>query len=186
MMKTYESNLIRDLLIIGASVFISIFLVESGIILKILSYASELELISSFIAGIFFTSVFSVSISTAALAEISTQSESILLVAIFGALGALCGDLIIFRFIKDTLLKDIELLMSHIKAGNFLHAFHLRPAKWLTPFIGALIIMSPLPDELGIAIIGFSKLGVLSFIPISFLFNFLGIITIALIAKNFF
>ncbi|KKR47070.1 MAG: hypothetical protein UT80_C0011G0001, partial [Parcubacteria group bacterium GW2011_GWC1_40_13] len=56
--------------------------------------------------------------------------------------------------------------------------------KWLIPFIGALIIASPLPDEAGLAMMGLSKMKTSVFIPISFALNFLGILAIGLFAKG--
>ena len=59
----------------------------------------------------------------------------------------------------------------------------LRIFRWLIAFLGALIIASPLPDELGLTMMGFSKIKTSLFIPISFLLNSLGILIIGLIAK---
>ena len=63
---------------------------------------------------------------------------------------------------------------------------HLKFFKWLIPFMGALVVASPLPDEIGLAMMGFSKIRTSLFIPISFLLNFLGILVIGFIAKNAF
>ena len=49
--------------------------------------------------------------------------------------------------------------------------------------LGGIIIASPFPDELGISLLGFSKMKTTAFIPVSLIFNFLGILAIGLIAK---
>ena len=50
------------------------------------------------------------------------------------------------------------------------------------PLTGAIIIASPLPDELGLAMMGLSRVPIAAFIPISYTMNFLGILLIEFIA----
>jgi hypothetical protein len=51
--------------------------------------------------------------------------------------------------------------------------------RWIAFVLGAVIIASPLPDELGIAILGFARLGSNLFVPLSFVSNFLGLVAVA-------
>lgn len=60
----------------------------------------------------------------------------------------------------------------------------VRYLRWFAFFIGGLIIASPFPDELGIALMGFSKMRILPFMIMSFIFNSLGILVIGLVAKS--
>ncbi len=131
----------------------------------------------------FFVSVFTVAPATVVLAEIA-QSNSIFLVAFFGGIGALVGDLVIFRFIKDRLADDFLYLIKKSKFGRWVSIFHLRLFRWLVPLVGALIVASPLPDELGLTMMGLSKMRTSLFIPLSFLLNSLGILVIGLIAQS--
>lgn len=76
-------------------------------------------------------------------------------------------------------------LVRHKVAGRKVRALlHLRFFRWFTFFAGGLIITSPLPDELGISLLGFSKMKTLWFIPLSFSFNSIGILMIGAIAKT--
>ena len=61
--------------------------------------------------------------------------------------------------------------------------FKLKFFRWLTFLVGGLIIASPFPDELGISLLGFSKMRTSWFIPLSFAFNFVGILLVGLVAK---
>lgn len=132
----------------------------------------------------FFTSIFTTTPAIVTLGAIAQSSQSVLPVAIFGGLGALCGDLIIFRFMRDRLGEDITRLIKNSGNGRLRSIVRLKFFRWLTFFLGALVIASPLPDELGLAMMGFSKIKTSLFIPVSFVFNFLGILVIGLIAKN--
>ena len=178
-----KNFLIQDIAVIVVSVIFAIILVKTGVLIKILTSARELELLGSFVAGMFFTSVFTTAPAIVTLGEIA-QVHSILSVAILGALGAVIGDLIIFRFFRDRFSEHLMELLKHQSVGKRVGAlFRLKSFRWLTFFVGGLIIASPLPDELGISLVGFSKMKTLAFIPLSFTFNFFGIILIGLVAK---
>lgn len=181
-MNSHEHNLIKNMAIIAMSILIAIILIKTRIFANIMTSSKELELLGSFIAGIFFTSVFTIAPAMVVLTEIA-QVNSVLLVAIFGGLGAMIGDLIIFRFVKEKLSEDILYLLKKSKSKRLMPMLRLKTFKWLMAFLGALIIASPLPDELGLFMLGFVKVKTSLFIPISFLFNSLGILIIGIIAK---
>ena len=175
--------LIQDIGIIFLSVLVAVILVKTEIISKILTSTKELRLLGSFVAGMFFTSIFTTAPAIATLGEIA-RANSLALTAFFGGMGAVVGDLIIFRFVRDKLSEHLMELIKHEGAGKRIKAlFKLRLFRWLTVLAGGLIIASPLPDELGISLLGFSKMKTLRFIPLSFIFNTLGIFLIGLIAK---
>src|SRR3989344_2574126 len=174
-LKNHKNNLIQDSLIISLSIAVAIIFVKTGIIIKILESSKGLELFGSFIAGMFFTSVFTAVPATVTLGEIAIIN-SVLWTAFFGGIGAVIGDLIIFRFVRDAFSEHIMDFMRHRHKGRFFKALHkIKFLKWLTLFVAAIIIASPLPDELGIALLGFSKMKIYVFVLFSFTFNFLGI-----------
>ncbi len=175
--------LVTDIAIIIVSVFFALVLVKTEVVADILTTSKTLEALGSFISGIFFTSVFTVAPAAVTLGEIA-QANSVWLVALFGALGALIGDLIIFRFVKDRLSKHLlELIKKKGGSKRLKHLLNLKSFRWLTFFIGGLIIASPLPDELGVAILGFSNVKPSFFIAFSFISNFLGILLIGIAAR---
>jgi len=183
-MESQKNNLPKDIGIIVLSVIVAIILIKTGASEEILKQTRDLWFLDSFIAGMFFTSVFTTVPAIVALGEIAQLSQSVLLVAIFGGLGALCGDLIIFRFMRDRFGEDILHLIRNSGNGKLRSIVRLKSFRWLTFFLGALVIASPLPDELGLTMMGFSKTKTSLFIPVSFVFNFLGILVIGLVAKN--
>ena len=184
--KNTQNNLTRDLGIIIFSIVVAVLLIKTGAIEEVLNQTRNVWFLDSFIAGMFFTSIFTTVPAIVTLGAIAQASQSVLLVAIFGGLGALCGDLIIFRFMRDRLGEDIRGLIKNSKNGRLRSIVRLKFFRWLTFFLGALVIASPLPDELGLAMMGFSKMKTSLFIPVSFVFNSLGILVIGLIAKNLF
>ncbi|HEY4500104.1 MAG TPA: hypothetical protein VJH70_03230 [Candidatus Paceibacterota bacterium] len=183
-MEKEKYMVIRDMGIVVISILMAITLIRTGIIHDLLGSSRQLHIWGSLIAGMMFTSVFTTAPATATLGELA-QSNSVLLVAFFGALGGLLGDLIIFRFVRDSIKEDIVYLLKKARQERLLAIFRLRIFRWLVPFLGAIIVASPLPDEIGLAMMGVSKLSTARFIPISFLLNFIGIFVIGLIAQSF-
>ncbi len=160
-------------------------MVKTKVLSGILYSASEIKSLSSFIAGFFFTSAFTTAPAVVALGQIA-KNGSLFYTAFFGALGSLFGDLIIFRFIRDRLTDHMHELLKKDKWWRRIHhlTFNLRYFRWLTFLMGGVIIASPLPDELGISLLGLSKMKTKHFIPISFIFNFMGILLIGILAKS--
>lgn len=175
--------ILRDAAIVVSSVIIAVILARTGVLTNILTSTKELELLGSFIAGIFFTSVFSTAPAIVTLGEIA-RANSIVLTAAVGAAGAVLGDLVIFRFIRDRLAEHLAELVKHQKGRKRIEALLKRRLfRWLTFFVGGLIIASPLPDEIGIGLLGFSKMRMAWFTLLSFTLNFSGILLIGIVAK---
>lgn len=177
-------HFIQDILLILISLFVALWLVRSESLGSLLMSARpENAYLGALIAGVFFTSAFTTAPAIILLGKISLYSSSPLLVAIFGATGALLGDLIIFRFIHQRLRIEV-FAMAGKKFGNKLkHIFQKKIYHHYAPFMAAVIIASPLPDELGLAIVGLDSRKQGSFELFSFIANFAGILIIALIAQ---
>lgn len=175
--------LAKNLLIILASIFAAILLAETGVVGLILTQTKEIEILGSFIGGFFFTSLFTVAPATVVLAEIAKENSPFL-VAVFGGLGAVVGDLILFRFLKSHLTDQFVSLFSHPKSERLLKLFHLNIFHWLLVFVGAAVIASPLPDELGLMLMGLSEIKTKFLIPLSFVLNSIGILVIGLISRQ--
>lgn len=184
-MEKQNNNLMRDLGVIVLSILIAIVLAKTGAIKDLLTSTREWEIFGSFLAGAFFVSIFTAAPAAVTLAEIA-KSNSLWMVALLGGAGALMGDLLIFRFIKDGLAQDIGWLIQKTGRKRLFSIFHLKLFKWFVPFIGAILIASPLPDEVGLTLMGFSKIKMAAFMPISFILNFLGILIMLMITKGAF
>lgn len=182
-MNNQKNGLIRDLGIIILSVLVAIILAKTGVLEGLIISTQEMRFIGSFIAGIFFVSVFTAAPATVALGEIA-QSSSVIIVALIGGFGALVGDLIIFHFVRDRVSGHFSYLVKISKTERLAAVFRLKLFRWIIPFIGALIVASPLPDEIGLTMLGLSKIKTSVFVLLSFLLNAIGILAIGLIAQN--
>lgn len=169
--------LLYDVIIIALGIVAAVLLSKLGIIDSVVYALRNYAIFAAFFAGIFFTSTFTIAPASIAIIHLS-QLMPLPVLAVFGALGAMCGDLILFFFIKDRFAKDLENAMPSSMRKHFLHSFHLGFLKWLSPVAGALIIASPLPDELGISLLGMSKVRLSVLMPISLAMNFFGVYAI--------
>ncbi|MFH1145483.1 MAG: hypothetical protein V1707_00775 [bacterium] len=172
-------RLIRDFLVVALSIGLAVLAVRSGLVHDWLVNVQEWRYFGTFIAGLFFTSIFTVAPATAVLAEIA-QDGNLWLTAVIGGLGALVGDYFLFWLVRDHLTDDF---LGLFPRKSLHHALRLARVRWLLVVLGAIVVASPLPDELGLAMMGFSKLEHKWFIPLSWAMNSLGILAIGVIAR---
>lgn len=175
-------HLIADIAVIAASAVLAVMFVTTGFVDRIFASTLGLEFIGSFVAGILFTSIFTAAPATVILGTIARETP-VWLVALYGGLGALLGDFIIFHFVERRLKEDFAYLLQKTDTERFVSIFHRRLFRWLFQFVGALVVASPLPDEVGLAMMGLSKMRPSLFIPLSFFLNSVGILVIGVIAR---
>lgn len=173
----------HHVLFLGVSVMFATLIVYSGVVHEFIAGTQNLAQVGSFVAGLFFTSIFTTAPAIAVLGEIS-QDVPLWSVALIGGLGAVCGDLVIFSFVKKSVSKDVEYILQYPGLKRLRALFRTRLFHRLLPFIGALVIASPLPDELGLAILGMSHISKDRFLLISFVMNAAGIFLIGAVARS--
>ena len=174
-----DKKLTKDLFIISFSIIVAVILVKTDAIINLINSSKEYEILASFIAGIFYTSIFTVVPATAAIIEIAQKSNPFL-IALVGGFGALLGDYIIFRYIRDNISGYISSIARKIRHESILES---KIFSFSFAIIGAVIVASPLPDEIGLALMGITKMRTLYFVPISYFLNSIGIFVLALIGK---
>jgi len=177
-----RKNLRDDVVNIVIGIFLAWFLISSGALDALFSISSRAYIAAIFIAGLFFTSAFTLAPAAIFLAELAQHAPP-LTVALIGALGAMCGDLMLFLFIRDRFTEDVKGVLGRKTVQRILNSFHLGFWKWLAPLLGALIIASPLPDEFGLSLLGLSQVRIGILLPLTFVMNFLGILSVVVAAN---
>lgn len=174
----------QDLGIIALSVFVAVIIIKTGILPHFIQQLGSYNIIGAFIAGMFFTSVFTTAPALATLGELGLVHNPFM-IAIIGGAGAVIGDMIIFRFVRDRFSEDIREVFRIAKPSDRLKKLaELQFFRWFILFFGGIIIASPLPDEIGISLLGMAKVPTRWFIPISFIFNTIGILVVILTLKK--
>ncbi len=177
-MKKYYRDLLVDVLVIICTTIVTLYIVKTS------GFQVTPNILSVFIAGIFFTSAFTIAPAAIVLAYLA-QVLPVSAIVIVAALGAMVGDYILFVFIRDRFSRDLIRVFKHFHIKFILKSFHVGFLKWLSPFIGALIIASPLPDEFGIMLMGVSKMKTKYFLLLTFVMNMLGIMAVVGFSKLF-
>ena len=98
----------KDLIFI-CSLALAVFILKSGALHQFILSFFPLTIFSAFLAGFFFSSFLTAAIGTAAFIVLAPLSSP-LLIALFGALGAMTGDLIIVNLFRRMSLKEFPLV----------------------------------------------------------------------------
>lgn len=122
------------------------------------------------ILGVFFVSTFT-AVPAATMLVLMAEDKNIFVVAIFAGLGGAMGDYLIHNFIEKGLGHEIEALFRGMAGDNwkkFHHIIHTRHFARISLVIGALILVSPIPDEVGLGLISIYHLSVRKLFALTF------------------
>lgn len=182
-MKAANTWRYKNTALLFLSLVVLFFLSDTEIAHALIKEIGNYDYLGAAAVGVFFVSTFTVAPASVVLFHLSQDFNPYMIAACAGA-GAVVGDLLIFRFMKDGVFKELRHLFYRY-GGSYVSRLLRTPYfAWLTPVIGAIIIASPLPDELGIALMGLSKIKTWQFVCISFALNTLGIFLVVLFARS--
>jgi len=163
---------------IGAIIFSRSILFEIFII-----NISHLPMLAAFISGMLFASTFTIASGSLFIIRLAQITNPFILI-IFGGLGAVSCDLIIFYFFRHKVSYHASTIYKQIISKSHLKKIlHTPFFAWTLPVVGALIIASPLPDELGVSLLGFSQMRFFQFFAISFGSHLFGMTSLVLGSK---
>lgn len=174
-MSWWNSLRYKNLTIFASSLLFALILSRFEAFHAFLLSLGSLGYLGAFIAGILFVSTFTVA-TGAVILLVLAERLSPLEIGVIAGLGAVIGDFTIFRLIKNNLMQELTAIYDHIDGNHhFTKVLHSQYFSWTLPVIGAIIIASPLPDEVGVSLMGISKMKTYQFLFISFLLNAVGI-----------
>lgn len=164
------------------SIFIAIFLAFNETFKNWLLHLGSLEYIGALLAGGLFVSSFTAPISIVVIGIMAQNIHPIAL-GLIGGVGAVMGDYLVFKLVRSNIQNELTTLFGKEETSHIKALLHSKYIAWTLPIIGVFIIASPLPDELGVSLLGISKMSDARFILISYLSNSIGILMIASVAK---
>jgi hypothetical protein len=168
------------LLILSLALFF--YFADTAFVKNIISGIGDLGYLGAFITGIFFVSTFTVAPASVVLFYLAKELAP-LEVALFAGLGGVVGDYVIFRFLKDRVFEELKPVFMRLGGVRLSHLISTPFFAWSAPVLGAIIIASPLPDEIGVGLLGISKLKNWQFLILSLVLNSLGILIIISLAR---
>lgn len=168
----------KNLTYLAVGVLVGFALLTNHTFREMLLHVGSWGYLGALVAGVLFVSTFTMSIGTVLLLFLAETLHP-LEIAIIAGVGAVVGDLFIFQFIRSKgLVREVKHLFDYFGSDKLRHLVHTKYFSWTLPVIGALVIASPLPDELGVSLMGISKMGTGQFIAVSFVFNAIGILLV--------
>ena len=181
-MVKYPSRRRKNLFLLVLSVVIAVILARQDFVREAILSSGDFGYLSAFVGGLLFSSSFTVPFSYVMFATLADKFP-ILVVGLIGGLGAMAGDLLLMRLFRDEIVRDLEPIYDQLGGGHLRKILHTKYFSWTLPIIAAVILASPLPDEIGISLLGMSHLSTGKFLVISFIMNSLGILIITLLGS---
>lgn len=165
----------KNLTFLFVSLLVAFLVFRNEALHTFLLHLGSVGYVGAFFAGMLFVSTFTVA-TGAIILLVLAETLSPIEIGFIAGLGAVIGDFVIFRFVKDGLVREIKRIYHKIDRSHHLKKiFHTKYFSWTLPVIGAVIIASPLPDEVGVSLMGISKLKTYQFLLLSFILNAIGI-----------
>lgn len=172
----------KNTLLLVLSLILFFYLVKTPLVDSVIKQIGTLGYAGAFITGMFFVSTFTVAPAAVVLFHIAENLHP-LEVALLAGLGAMIGDYIIFRFVRDRVFDELRPLFLKLRTPKVKIIFKSPYFAWILPIAGAAIIASPLPDEVGVSMLGLSRIRQWQFFLLTFFLNAAGIFLIVLAAQ---
>lgn len=162
--------------------FLAIMLEIAGVFGYVSKFLAGFGYFGGVAAGFFMVSVFTTAPALFVLYELTVYLP-LWQVSLAAGLGAMLGDYLILKIFKDRLWNEWRPWLRSFFGPRLTKIAQSRHFKWLLPVLGAVIIASPFPDEIGISLLGLSHIKRWQFLVLTFLLNSLGIFLILESAK---
>lgn len=150
-------------------------------VFEYLVHVGQFGYLGAFVSGLLLPFTFATPIASASFFHLG-QAYNIWSIVVIGAIGTVFTDLFILKFFKGGLFVELEKIWENHKnnhpAGHrrftkahrphLIQLFHIRPFHFITLFLGVIVLFSPLPDEIGLEMLGYYKLSPRKLIPLGF------------------
>lgn len=150
-----HSHRSRNTFLLLLGLFFTYLLYRSSFFPSLVSFLTRFGYLGGLLGGFLFSSTLTALIGLLLMLSLAPYLNLFGLVSA-AALGAVIGDIIIFYLIRNKIDHDSSFTPQLFTRYHLTKLFHSRYFSWTLPVVGALIIMSPLPDELGISLFSVS------------------------------
>jgi uncharacterized membrane protein YdjX (TVP38/TMEM64 family) len=174
----------KNTLLLVLSLILFYLLIDFPIVRETIDSIGKFGYIGAFFVGMLYVSVFTIAPAAVLLFDLAHSLDPIGIAFVAGT-GSLITDYLLFRYMKDAVFTELQPLFQHYGGKPLKLLFKSPFFAWMLPILGALIIASPLPDELGIGLLGLSKVKTWQFIVLAFIMDVSGIFVTVLLARLF-
>jgi len=164
----------KGLTLIFLSIVLTIFLSKYNFLNELLFNLRHTPFLGSFIAGILYVSASTAAFGIFMLSDLA-KTLSPIEIAIIAGLGGVVADFALFRFFKGDLISEITPIYNRLGGKHLTRLMYHKYFRWSLPIVGAIIIASPFPDEIGISLMGLSKIKSYQFVLLSLVLDIGGV-----------
>ncbi len=165
-------------------ILLLLFLFDSALIATIFEWLRALHYGAAFVAGFFSVSFFTALPAAILLIEISQTLNPWLIIGL-ATLGSVVGDWVILHFFEDQVIYELKPLMRKLKILDGIRKLqYTRYGRWIVRVLGGFIISTPLPDEMGLALLDLSHLKRWELLSICLFLNALGITALVFLGRT--
>ncbi len=166
----------------AVSLILFFYFLQSAPVQSAIDHLGRLGYVGAFITGMLFVSTFTVAPAAVLLFYFADQYHP-WEIALVAGLGSVLGDYILFRYLKDKIFDELGPLFRQFGGSYLKTLMHTPYFSWFSPILGAIIIMSPFPDELGMGLLGLSKIKTWQFFLLTLVLDVTGIFIIVSFTK---
>lgn len=145
----YKHTTVALLILILFIVFL-----DSALVAGILLILHDLGYLGGFLAGMLTVSTFTVAPGLVALTSLANELN-IFVLAFVTALGMTFGDWLLIKFLEEKTFQELKPLLKKtglLALGRLLRS--KRQFRWFTVLVGAILVATPAPDEVGLTLMG--------------------------------
>jgi hypothetical protein len=173
-MDWYKNYKYKGLTMIGITTLVTILLSKNNFINNFIFENRNIPFIGSIVAGILYASTSTVALGAFILSDLAKKLPAIE-IALLAGIGTTIADFMIFRFFKDDLISELTPLYNKLGGRRLTKLAKHKSIQWLMPIIGAIIIASPFPDEIGIGLMGLSHIKNYQFVLLCLVLDISGV-----------
>lgn len=166
------------------NILIVVFLMQFQFFHDALHSFGKLGYWGALIGGILYVSTFTAPIGILILIALG-ETLPIVPLSLIAGIGGVLGDLVIFNMVRSTLKEELSSLY-YMLGGHFVSKLFSKktPLGWLVPVLGAVVVASPFPDEIGVSMMGVSKMSTSKFLVLSLFLDSVGVCLLVFFGKG--
>ena len=159
-----------------------IIFLNSAAMIATIDFAKNLTYVGVFLVGILSVSFFTALPAFVLLVQFAQQFDPVALAIVAGA-GAMIGDWLLLQFFEERVFRELKPVFSKLHVDALFKKLQRRSMAWILLLVGVVVLTTPVPDEIGIALLGISHVKKPVLLIICFALNTLGMLTIVLTAR---
>lgn len=162
-----------------------VFLIDSALLVSLFRVLDSAGYASGLVTGFLSVSFFTAAPALVLVVELAQHLNPFLL-ALLVAIGSVVGDWLILKFFEERIFAELKPIFTKWRLPQLKNRLNKPSTRWILVVAGALFVGSPLPDEIGLALMGISHQNRFVILSICFVLNFVGALMVIMAANALF